>query len=165
MLSSSLCTPIDYNDITWVSWHLKSPAIWLFVQQSVQTNNKDNIKLPFYWSFACGIHWSLVDENPQITGGFVPQRASNVEIIPMSLRHHAMPLYSNSNSGSMKYLPTWMISVVLPRKSSMSSSLGRSWGAWGRHGWCWNKHREWVKTSGQYFPDNIFLIQIHLFEW
>ena len=35
---------LHYSDVTWASWHLKSPATWLFFQQFVLTNNKENIK-------------------------------------------------------------------------------------------------------------------------
>ena len=38
----TLSTLLDC-DVTWASWHLKSPPTRLLVQQLVQTNNKENI--------------------------------------------------------------------------------------------------------------------------
>ena len=49
------------NPLTWVLWHLKSPAISLLVQLLVQANIKGNTKGPHYWPIVRGIHWSLVD--------------------------------------------------------------------------------------------------------
>ena len=31
-----------YNDVTWVSWRLNSPAKWLFAQRFLPANNKEN---------------------------------------------------------------------------------------------------------------------------
>ena len=31
-------------------------AIWLFIHQRSQTNNKENIKAPHHWTFVMGIH-------------------------------------------------------------------------------------------------------------
>ena len=42
-----------YNDITWVTWCLKSPTSSLFVQQLVQANNQE-ITAPVYWPFVRG---------------------------------------------------------------------------------------------------------------
>ena len=36
-------------------------AIQLFVQQHVQSMDQENIKVPHYWAFVRGIHWSPVD--------------------------------------------------------------------------------------------------------
>ena len=46
-----------------VSWCLKSLATWLFLQQFVQTNNKEYIKAPYYCPFVGVIHWSPVYSN------------------------------------------------------------------------------------------------------
>ena len=45
------------SDITWTSWHLKSLASGLFIQQLIWANNKENIKGPHYWPFVRAIHW------------------------------------------------------------------------------------------------------------
>ena len=41
------------GDVTWAPWRLKSPATPLYVQQTLQVNKRDNIKmlyqLPFLW--------------------------------------------------------------------------------------------------------------------
>ena len=52
---------IHHNDVTWLTWHLKSPATWLFVQQLVPANIKENIEARHYWPFMRGIHQSPVD--------------------------------------------------------------------------------------------------------
>ena len=49
-----------YNDFTLASWHLKSLANWLFVQQLVQDNNNE-IKATYYWFFMREIYWWLVE--------------------------------------------------------------------------------------------------------
>ena len=45
----------------WTSWRLKLPAIRLFVQQILHTNNNDNIKVPHYlrfvWEESDGDQW------------------------------------------------------------------------------------------------------------
>ena len=54
----------EYNTIRpkhWISWHLKSLATTWFVQQLVQTNNKENTRASHYWSFVRGFHLWLVD--------------------------------------------------------------------------------------------------------
>ena len=41
-LAMELC--LSYTNLSiWASWHLKSPATQLFVQQHIQTKNKENI--------------------------------------------------------------------------------------------------------------------------
>ena len=47
-----------YNDVTWASWRFLSSAIWLFVQQLIQTNIKENISAPPNWTCERGIHRS-----------------------------------------------------------------------------------------------------------
>ena len=64
------------SGITWVSWHLKSLATRLLMQQLVQANAKENIKVPHHWAFCEG--------NPPVTHGPPLQRASKVENISMS---------------------------------------------------------------------------------
>ena len=49
-------TWVDHSDIAWVSQPLKSMAFWLFVQQLVQYNNQQNIKILHYWPFVRGTH-------------------------------------------------------------------------------------------------------------
>ena len=46
------------SDATWGSWHLKSLAAWLSVQQFVKANNRVHTKVSHYWSFVRGIHRS-----------------------------------------------------------------------------------------------------------
>ena len=60
-----------YSDITWASWHLKSTETRLFVQQLVQTHNKENIKALHYRLFGRGIP-ALRRES---ISGFSSQRA------------------------------------------------------------------------------------------
>ena len=48
---------ISLNDIIWTSWHLKSPITRQFLQQSVETDNKENTqKALHYWPFVRGFH-------------------------------------------------------------------------------------------------------------
>ena len=68
------CQPPDhYNDITWVSWYVKSLAYQLFVQQFVKADLKEKINALHYWSFVRGIHWWPVDSPHK---GPVIQKAS-----------------------------------------------------------------------------------------
>ena len=58
-----------YNDVTWASWRLKSPATRFFVQQLVQLTT-NNIKAPHHWSFL----------RKSTGNGLIPsQRASDTE--------------------------------------------------------------------------------------
>ena len=50
--TSQLWTPtcmIQYNDVTWILWHLKWSAIGLFLQRLTQANIKRNSKAPHDW--------------------------------------------------------------------------------------------------------------------
>ena len=67
-----------YCNITQVSWCLKLLDTQLFVQLLVQTNNKEIIKAPYYWSF--------LGQLP-MTGGFSSQKAGRV-IVPWF--HHLL---------------------------------------------------------------------------
>ena len=40
-----------YSHLTWASWHLKSPATWLFVQKFIQVDLKENTRDLHDWSF------------------------------------------------------------------------------------------------------------------
>ena len=60
--------------VTRASWHPKSQAIWLFVQQHYQAD-KEKIKAP-QLSFLC-------EGNSLLTDGFSSQRDNNAEIIMM----------------------------------------------------------------------------------
>ena len=58
-ISKSWHLLIYYNTMTWTSWHLKSMATWLFIQKSIQTDNR---KCQMYtWIALCdGIHsWPM----------------------------------------------------------------------------------------------------------
>ena len=72
-----------FNDVTWVSWRFKSSAIQLIVQQFIQSNNNENIDVPYDWPFVWGIHR---------TGGFPSQRASAAErvyiLCDVSIKSH-----------------------------------------------------------------------------
>ena len=59
--------------------HLRSPAIWQFVQQFVQDYSKANIKDPDYCPFVQGIPW------------FPPQRVSNVASVLLIYLSEAYP--------------------------------------------------------------------------
>ena len=48
------------TSVVTVSWRLKAPATWLFIQHFVQINNIENIRTWYYWIFVMGIHCSLV---------------------------------------------------------------------------------------------------------
>ena len=39
-----------YIDVTWASWHRKSPVTWHFVKKFVQADIKENTKITHYWS-------------------------------------------------------------------------------------------------------------------
>ena len=61
--------------ITWASWGLSSPGIWLFLQQLVQANsNKKSLKIHIAATL-----WG----NPLVSDGFLSQRASNMESVLM----------------------------------------------------------------------------------
>ena len=64
---------LDHCSDKWASWHLKSPAPRLFVQQFVQADINGNLKTPHRRSFG---------------RGFPPQRASNAGSVSMPWRHH-----------------------------------------------------------------------------
>ena len=49
-----------YSHVTRASWHIKTPATPLFVQQLTLANNKGSIKAVRYWLFVRGIHQWLV---------------------------------------------------------------------------------------------------------
>ena len=66
-----------YSDITWALWHLKSSATWLFVQQLILGNNKENIIAVHYLPFLS-----------EFTYGFALQSASNVKSISITQGHH-----------------------------------------------------------------------------
>ena len=63
------------NDVTLVSWRLKSPTTRLFVQQ--HSWQKRNFVTLHYCPFVRG--------NPTVTGGFPSQKARNSESVPMSV--------------------------------------------------------------------------------
>ena len=49
---------IMYSDVSWAWQRLRSPATWLFIQQSVQANENSKLHITDIWE---GIHWWLVD--------------------------------------------------------------------------------------------------------
>ena len=61
MLVKGATGEIYYNDVMLTSWHLKSPAARLYVQQIGQAENKENIKAPHYWHFV---------RNPPVTSSY-----------------------------------------------------------------------------------------------
>ena len=63
----------NFSDVASSPSHFKSPMIWLFVQQPIQTNNQVN-KAANYWSLS---------GNPPVTGGFPAQRTSYAENVFM----------------------------------------------------------------------------------
>ena len=81
---------VHYIGVTSASWLLKSPAPQLFVQELVQTNNKENIKVPHNWPLVGGIHLSPVD------CGFPSQRVNNGDKVSMPWHHHDMNISSAS---------------------------------------------------------------------
>ena len=52
---------VQYGDVTWASWCLKSSATRFSVQQLAQAPQQTKTKYPHYWIFARGIHRSPVD--------------------------------------------------------------------------------------------------------
>ena len=52
---------VHCSDATWASWHLKSPATWLFAQQLVQFNEEN--KASHHWPFERRIH-STPEDSP-----------------------------------------------------------------------------------------------------
>ena len=68
------------NDVTWASWHFKSPAYRLFIQQLIQANNT----LKWYRSSTL---LSLCEGNPLVTSWFPTQRTSDVGSVFISWRH------------------------------------------------------------------------------
>ena len=63
---------LQYNDVTWAPWCLKSPACPVFVQEFVRTNIKQTSLLRM--NGLCG-------GNPLVTGGFPSQKTSNAESV------------------------------------------------------------------------------------
>ena len=62
---------------------VKSPALRLFTQPSIQMQMKENIKAPRHW--------------PLWTGEFPAQMASNVENVSIWWRHHELfSIYASS---------------------------------------------------------------------
>ena len=54
---------LDYSDITWVWWCHQSLATWLFIQQLVQADSKEILKLYItgpLWEEFTGDQWSLI---------------------------------------------------------------------------------------------------------
>ena len=51
---------LHYSDVTWLSWCLKSPVTWFFVQKLVEANNMENTKAPHHWPFVMRTrnHWN-----------------------------------------------------------------------------------------------------------
>ena len=64
-------TTKHYSDLTWSSWHLKSPVIRQFIQYLVQANIKENIKL------------RITAPSPHPS-----QSAASSEIVSMPWHHH-----------------------------------------------------------------------------
>ena len=75
--------PIESTQLITVTLHdsllLKSSATRSFVQEFVQINSEENIKFRHYLSFFEG--------NLSVTDGFLSQRSSNAESVPMPWRH------------------------------------------------------------------------------
>ena len=68
-----------YSDVTWVSYHLRSPATWMFVQQFVWAGIKERSKVcitGLLWRESTGNQWIPLTS------------ASNVEDVSISWRHH-----------------------------------------------------------------------------
>ena len=68
-----------YNDLDWVSWHLKSPALDCFLNSCSGKHGRKTSK-PVLLAFC--------DGNPPVTSGFPSQRSSNAESVFMSWHHH-----------------------------------------------------------------------------
>ena len=47
-------TASNYSDVSWASWYLKSMATWLYVNQLVQANDKENTQSLHYWPIVNG---------------------------------------------------------------------------------------------------------------
>ena len=102
-------TPLqNINDIIWMSWHLKSPAIWQCVQQLI-SEIEENTKAPYYWPFLRGIYRWISN------GGFSSKRACNMEIVFC----HSLSMIRNIlNAGNqwigLQYLPpnSWLMQAI-----------------------------------------------------
>ena len=119
---------MQHSDIRWVSWHLKSLATRLLVQQLVKANNKETSTCLHYWPFVRGIHLSQVDSPHK---GPVMQKELNVmtswcstEIVLAHRwqRHRVYSMYD-----SQKY-----------KKSTKSESLQE----WHKHQHHWLQHSD-----------------------
>ena len=51
---------LHYSEVTWASWHVKSPATPLFVQSFVRLYFREDTKAQHFLPFVSGIQW-LVD--------------------------------------------------------------------------------------------------------
>ena len=63
---------INYSDVTWASWHLKSPTAWLFFRQRGQADIKLHITAPF-------------EANPWMIDALPSQTANNVERVHVQI--------------------------------------------------------------------------------
>ena len=91
-----LCS--HYSKVTWASWHLKSPATRLLVQQFVQDNSKENIIALHYRPFVRGIH----------TSGFHSQRDSNAESVSMWLHQHVQHVVKRVHHACHRRTPQYI---------------------------------------------------------
>ena len=73
---------VHYSGVTWVPWHLKSPATQVFFHPLVEHKNKRDIRVhPHCQPFVRGIHQWL-------TSVFPSKRVSNPKSRPTSSHHH-----------------------------------------------------------------------------
>ena len=78
MTNVTIIMSVTILDVTWLPWHLESPATPLLVQQLLHADNQENIQAPHCWPsvylpVAC---W------------FSSHRASKAESVPMPWSHH-----------------------------------------------------------------------------
>ena len=96
------------SQFIWVSWHLKSLATQLFLQQLVQADIKETIEF---------LHLGLLWREPQVTGRSPSQRLGHVESVStwLSLHHHeiTLNLWDVHSSYHYKYMVKWLALMIL----------------------------------------------------
>ena len=75
---------------TWASWHLKFPALWLFFSSLLRRTTKKTSKLHITGPNQSSKLLELCEGNPPAPGGFVTQRASNMDSTSMSWCSHEL---------------------------------------------------------------------------
>ena len=108
---------LHYCDVIWGSWCLISPAAWLFVQQLVHSNNKENIKALYSWPLIKGTHCTS-DQWIPLTKGWWCVKCLHV----MTLCHGSFYLFLWSSYLTCEVVVLSYISCIV-----FSSNVSNHW--------------------------------------